>query len=344
MKRVAVVIPTYSEKLAKHEIISLQQLCKVLGIYDKIFIAPEGLKIDYGDFASEIRVKYFPKAFFKSTITYSQLLLSEDFYACFAEYEYILIHQLDVFVFKDRLMEFCQLGYDYIGAPALKYVPLWHFIDARVGNGGLSLRKVASCIRLLSNNSEFIMNHPCKNDFIKYEDTFWGYAGTQPEMNFKVPDVRTARRFSLQDEVQHALRGPAIKLPFGVHAWQKINTGLWGKIIHEYYGYDTQDIKGENVDYRRIFVISFILVRKIINPNYLFGLIRSRKPKKALAYFLDWQEKAVKPEENPDLDLVVSFLHRLAQYCRLVQSKEENKLPYKLLEEGLSSVANEWKQ
>ena len=156
MKKVAVVIPTYSEKLAKHELISLHQLCKVLGNYDKFFVAPEGLKIEYGDFASGIRVEYFPKAFFKSTITYSQLLLSENFYARFAGYEYILIHQLDVFVFKDRLMEFCQLGYDYIGAPALKYVPLWRFIDARVGNGGLSLRKVASCRRLVS-NSEYMM-------------------------------------------------------------------------------------------------------------------------------------------------------------------------------------------
>lgn len=339
MKKVAVVIPTYSEKLAKHELISLHQLCKVLGNYDKFFVAPEGLKIEYGDFASVIRVEYFPKAFFKSTITYSQLLLSENFYARFAGYEYILIHQLDVFVFKDRLMAFCQLGYDYIGAPALKYVPLWRFIDARVGNGGLSLRKVASCRRLVS-NSEYITNHPCKNDFIMYEDTFFGYAGTQPELDFKLPDVRTARKFSLQDEVQHALRGPVIELPFGVHAWQKINTNLWGKVIHEYYGYDTHDMQGENIDYRRMFVNVYLSVRKTINPNYLFGLIRSRKPKQALAYFLDWQEKAVKPAE--DLDLVIAFLQRLAQYSRLVQLEEENKLPYKLLSDGLLSVVAEW--
>ncbi len=341
MKKVAVVIPTYSENLAKHEIISLQQLCKVLGEYEKIFVAPDGLKCEYGYFSEGIRVEYFPQVYFKNTITYSQLLLTEQFYDRFSEYEYILIHQLDVFVFKDRLKEFCQLGYDYIGAPALKYVPLWRFIDARVGNGGFSLRKVESCRRLVSNR-EYFTDHPCKNDFLMYEDTFFGYAGTQPELNFRVPDVRTARKFSLQDEVQHALRGPVIELPFGVHAWQKINTQLWGKVIHEYYGYDTQDIKGENIDYRRKFVHVYCKVRKVINANYLFGLIRKRKPKKALEYFLDWQEKTVKPEEN--LNLVIAFLERMAQYSKIISYNDKNKLPYKLLEDGLLEIAREWKK
>ena len=340
MKKVAVVIPTYSEKLAKHENISLQQLCKVLGDYDKIFIAPEGLKCEYGEFASGIRVEYFPKNYFINTISYSQLLLTEEFYNRFIDYEYILIHQLDAFVFDDKLMYFCQLDYDYIGAPSLKYVPLWRFIDARVGNGGLSLRKVESCRRLVSNRNFFDI-HPCKNDFLMYEDTFFGFAGTQPEMNFKIPDVKTARMFSLQDEVQHALRGNVIELPFGIHAWQKINTRIWGKVIHDCYGYDTYDMQGENIDYRRLFVDYYLRVRKTINVNLLFGFIRNKKPKEAVAYFLNWQEKAVKPKE--DISIVIAFLQRLVQYSMTVKLKEENKLPYNLLERGMLETVREWK-
>ena len=340
MKKVAVVIPTYSEVLKEHELISLQHMCKILKDYDKIFIAPEGLNCNYGDFCIGMKVIYFKKEFFKGTIPYSQLLLSEGFYRCFHDYEYILIHQLDAFVFKDKLKEFCDMGYDYIGAPALRWVPLWRFMGARVGNGGLSLRKVESCARLVS-QKEFFVSHPFKNDFLSYEDTFFGFAGTQPELHFRTPDIKTARKFALQDEVQHALRGPAIELPFGVHAWQKINTSLWGKIIHDLYGYPTEAMQGESKDYRRMFLDVNMKVRKVINANRLFGLLRHGRPKEALMYFLDWQEKAVKPEK--DLFLVVAFLERMANYSRMRSLTGEHRLAYKLVGEAMLDVVEKWK-
>ena len=339
MKKVAVVIPTYSEELKPHELISLRHVCKVLKDYDIIFVAPEGLNCNYGDFCVGLKVMYFPKAFFKGTISYSQLLLSEGFYKSFHDYEYILIHQLDAFVFKDRLMEFCDMGYDYIGAPALRRVPLWQFMGARVGNGGLSLRKVESCARLVS-QKEFFVSHPFKNDFLAFEDTFFGFAGTQPELHFRVPDINIARRFALQDEVQHALRGPVIELPFGVHAWQKINASLWGKVIHKLYGYPTQTMQGESKDYRRMFLDVHMKVRKVINANRLFGLLRQGKPKEALLYFIDWQEGAKIPDK--DAGLVIAFLERLAQYSRMRALKGENKLAYELLGKALRDVAEEW--
>lgn len=55
-------------------------------------------------------------------------MLSAEFYDRFAAYEYVLIYQLDAFVFADRLAEFCQMGYDYIGAPVRRLTPLWHAI------------------------------------------------------------------------------------------------------------------------------------------------------------------------------------------------------------------------
>lgn len=344
MKKVAVVVPAYRETLAKHEEISLRQMRKVLGDYDCFFVAPKGLNVNYEPCCQGMRVLYFAKECFQSTVTYSRLLLSPNFYACFEAYEYILIHQMDAFVFRDRLQEFCALDYDYIGAPVLQYVPLWHYMNARVGNGGLSLRKVESCRRILSIR-EYFTTHPFRNDFLVYEDTFFGFAGTQPDMNFKVADLVTARKFALQDELQHALRGPVIELPFGVHGWQKINTGLWTAVIKKECGYDTEGIEGENKDYRRYFAEIHLRARKTINVNYIFGCLKNRKPRKALEYFLNWQEREERPPEE-DLVLVTALLERLGQYCRMVQrhENENNKLVYELLNQALMHVVGRWKR
>jgi len=44
-------------------------------------------------------------------------MMSPAFYDAFKAFDYILIYQLDAFVFRDELEYFCSLGYDYIGAP-----------------------------------------------------------------------------------------------------------------------------------------------------------------------------------------------------------------------------------
>ncbi|GHV73371.1 hypothetical protein AGMMS49940_06730 [Spirochaetia bacterium] len=73
-------------------------------------------------------------------------MLSKQYYERFAGYEYMLIYQLDAYVFSDQLVQWCDQRYDYIGAP---------WLDAQdtgenpafqqpfsVGNGGFSLRRV----------------------------------------------------------------------------------------------------------------------------------------------------------------------------------------------------------
>ncbi len=43
-------------------------------------------------------------------------MMDNTFYKQFLNYEYILIYQLDAFVFKDEL-NYCSQGIDYVGAP-----------------------------------------------------------------------------------------------------------------------------------------------------------------------------------------------------------------------------------
>src|SRR4051812_47391380 len=117
-QEVAVVIPTYRSVLDSDERKSLSQCIKVLGSYPIIFVAPLGLEL-----APEIRqlnniqVIRFPAHYFAGIAGYNALMLSPAFYQAFSEFRYILIHQLDVFVFRDALSEWCRYDFDYVGAP-----------------------------------------------------------------------------------------------------------------------------------------------------------------------------------------------------------------------------------
>ena len=96
---------------------------------------------------------------------YSRLLLTDEFYATFAQYEYMLVIQDDVYVLRDDLAYWQARRFDYIGAPwpmGLEHVLSMshkpgihgHTVTAYVGNGGFSLRRIAACRQLLAEFAE----------------------------------------------------------------------------------------------------------------------------------------------------------------------------------------------
>ena len=142
---VAIVVPMYRQGLGADERISYQHLCHFLGNFDKYLVTPQSLEVNLDG----LIVKRFPNEFFKNTITYSALLLSREFYEAFSSYDFILIYQLDALVFSDQLIDWCARSWDYIGAPWIKCEDA-DFIDVpTVGNGGFSLRKVKSFLRVI---------------------------------------------------------------------------------------------------------------------------------------------------------------------------------------------------
>ena len=242
--RAAVVVPVYKEHLSRTDKIALQQLQRVLGKHPKIFMAPESLSFDYGELGQGFAVERFPDAFFRSQTGYSVLLLQPDFYRRFLAYDYILIYQTDAFVFADRLQEFCALGYDYIGAPVGRLIPLWHAIGARVGNGGFSLRRVSSCLQMLEEHGAWLKEDcPMMEAFLKCEDAFFA-ACAVVDARFRVPDVRTALSFAVQDDLQHAFR--RMKggwRPFGCHGWTAgADQDVWKPAIAA-AGYDLRGVE-----------------------------------------------------------------------------------------------------
>lgn len=223
------------------EMIALKQVRKVLKNYDLCFVAPLCLMPVLA--SEKYPVEYFADTFFENVSTYNQLMLTTEFYERFIEYRYILIYQLDAFVFYDRLSYFCDLDYDYIGSPWI--YPERGMIGeairaAYVGNGGLTLRNVCSCIKLLNEKKEEL------EAFHSNEDFFFSAAGG----DFKVAPLSTALAFCFETHVRKCFEMNDKRLPFGCHAWERYDYPFW-KPYMEKQGYDLSklEIKTGSEDY-----------------------------------------------------------------------------------------------
>ena len=166
--RVQVVIPVYQNQLSESEFHSLRQVCKVLKRYPLVIVKPESLDVsNWKEIYPLLEIESFPDEYFKGISGYNRLMLSELFYSRFVERtEYLLIYQLDAYVFRDELEDWCNKGYDYVGAPWMRRpvynrlpvsawmrLSMWYSrarkepsrqdLYNKVGNGGFSLRHVA---------------------------------------------------------------------------------------------------------------------------------------------------------------------------------------------------------
>lgn len=233
MQQVAVVIPVYQRNLAESEQISLQQCQRVLGNYPICIVAPENLDTDFiATYIDHYTVIRFPDTYFLSPKTYNHLLVSEGFYQAFISFEYILIYQLDAYVFEDKLKDWCEKGYDYIGAPKLKKEHLADKVsllsEPILMNGGLSLRNVKSILRYIRYYGFFF------NTWKANEDAMFSFAQRRAypfRWLLKLPSWQEALAFSIEKNPQIGIQILGGELPFGCHAWEKYNPSFWRKYI-----------------------------------------------------------------------------------------------------------------
>ncbi len=272
---IAVVIPVYRSELDEYEKISLSQCMQVLKDYKIIFVTYKSLDISgYVKYLSEMNLPvperiFFNKNNFSNIKGYNRLLLSLRFYLRFIKYKYILIYQLDAFVFRDELQEWADRNYCYIGAPWLTDFKRANEEDTivGVGNGGFSLRRTRSYIRALLSFSfiekpddlqkrifsrnlspvrnwlSFLMNLTVKNNtfflFNNYdsnEDGYWGLLTGRKFKWFKVAPPEDAIKFSFEVQPKRFFSENRQKLPFGCHAWIKYDYDFWKTHI-ESFGY-----------------------------------------------------------------------------------------------------------
>jgi len=239
MQQVIVLVPIYKREMHELELYSLKVSLSALTGRDIRFIGPKGLDISYyaERFASVPYIS-FDEASFASIEGYSRLLLSKEFYARFAEYEFMLILQTDAIILRDELDYWCSQPFDYIGAPWPDgfelFVNLGLFqgtygkrVKVHVGNGGLSLRRINKCISLLA---EFDVAISVFDFTGSSEDLFFSVMGALSG-DFIIPNEITASRFSLEKKPSYYVTVNGGKFPMGGHAWWTYEPEFWLNLL-----------------------------------------------------------------------------------------------------------------
>ncbi|WP_412467002.1 DUF5672 family protein [Pedobacter sp. KLB.chiD] len=262
MQKVAVIVPIYREPTTLEDI-SLQQCFKVLAKSHPILcVKPTSLNLDF--IYPFDKVIGFDDAYFKDISGYNRLMLSGEFYEAFLDYEYILIYQLDAFVFKDELTSWCEKNIDYVGAPWLRHrypdfikaaknsflsyihrrfdvkqkntsIPTDIQREYKVGNGGLSLRRTQIFYTLTKRFQEKIQEYLLYTAANLNEDVFWSIEVNRKRKNLKIPSYKEAVYFAFEVPVERGFELTNNKLPFGCHAWNK-NLAAWRSVFKD-FGY-----------------------------------------------------------------------------------------------------------
>jgi len=256
--KIAIIIPIYKANLTAFEQIALDKCFAVLGHYPIFFIVPNSLDLDpIGLSHYKSQVIRFNDKYFDSITGYNELMLSSCFYKTFIHYSYILVYQLDAYIFSDDLMAWCNKGYDYIGGPwlpAQKYekrhvrykLEFFNFLCRltsiraganryyHVGNGGFSLRKTETFYRITLKERKLIDYFLSKTGSLYHEDIFWGVEMPRLHENFKVPHWEEALAFAFDIRPWLAYKYANNQLSMGCHGWSsKANIHFWEHKIHE---------------------------------------------------------------------------------------------------------------
>lgn len=207
---VCIVIPLYKEHPSANELRSIRRTCEIFARRDIYYVIPDCM--DLSVYPQQMSFNFHP-GYFTSLESYSELCCCRKFYESFRDYDYMLICQPDCWVFRDELDSFCEMDFDYIGAPWPKMpgIP-----EDGVGNGGLSLRRVSRFIALTRQLRDCAC-HP--------EDRFWcidmGY-------RLRVAPIDVAARFSLEHDPKKFFDAAGKHLPMGCHKpWRFDYAKFW---------------------------------------------------------------------------------------------------------------------
>jgi len=265
-----IVVPIYRPDLTADEEVSLASIRKHLSDYGFCFVAPESLDLA-GILQGGEEVERFPDEFFSGIAGYNRLLKSSGFYDRFRSYDYILIAQLDCLIFSSNLNEWMNRGWDYLAAPWFKgFSEDYTFGLWRVGNGGLSLRRVESYLRVLRQPvitgsiyprwghcawrppleswesglyqkvsaihriNPLARQHSVGDElghFFYNEDVFWAIEAPKFDPSFKVAPAEAALSFAFESSPRWSYEKNGCRLPFGCHAWARYDRAFWKEMM-----------------------------------------------------------------------------------------------------------------
>ncbi len=240
--KVKVIIPVYKSRPSDNELRSIDNTVRQLAAHPLALLVPGS--IDTSLFSSrypgmEIMAVSDEWLGSKNGIAgYNRMMMSEEFYAMFDGCDYILICHSDAWIFRDELSDWCDRGFDIVAPPwptrpRYRRFPLRQLIALRkrlsrgffraltydkVGNGGLSLRKVASCRKACRDYRDTIEKFLSRSgNPLQNEDVFWALV---PE-SFRYPDVKTAMQFGFDYRPSLCYTLSGNRLPMGCHGYTK---------------------------------------------------------------------------------------------------------------------------
>lgn len=265
-----IVIPIYKREIDKFEIVSLNRCCEIFNNEEICLLTYSQLDLSLYEcvlksYKIKFYVKLLNKPFFIGIEGYNTLCLNRILYSSFQEYEWMLIYQLDAYVFRNDLDKFCNTEYMYWGAPTFKDTNF--LIPQHVLNGGLSLRNISYSLSVFDGLSyywRFCKIHLKKDEkwkkksFLKipwllfqafclknevpvifktrgiwaltYEDYVWCAIAQSDK---RLPPFSEAAKFSFENCCNELYRYNNNQLPLGCHAWYKFgNYDFWKKYIN----------------------------------------------------------------------------------------------------------------
>lgn len=259
---VVIVIIAHKPELSEFEKASLAQCYNLLGRYAIKLICPEGMDVSaYKKVNPKAEIEFIDPKWQSSYAMFNRLKIDPILYRKFSNYKFMLYYELDAWVFRDELKEWCEKDFDFIGAP---WFEGWHAAKpgapfAGIGNGGFSLRKIKTHLAALNRFSyikkpaalyaEFkaapsvgnffgmVKNLTFRNnifylfnDFKHNEDYFWTHIVAPNFPGFKLSSMETALKFSVETNPSYFIKSES-DLPFGCHGWWKYDKEFWANYI-----------------------------------------------------------------------------------------------------------------
>lgn len=245
MKKFCIVIPIYKEELDPIDKLSLERLHKVIkNKYDIYLVKSKSLDAkNYYNILNQKNVYevIFDDKYFESTSSYSQLCIQYDFYNSFSNYEYMYIYQTDCYLVKDKLEEWCDKGYEYVGSPIISSNANWKDYkhkdkyEPQVGNGGFSLRKIEVFKDITNPEGEFRKKYNLDDDKLSkiiFEDKYF-LNDIYDFYEIITPHWIEALSFGMDMNVDIIYNVMKYQdLPMGIHAWGK-NIRYWQNVLEE---------------------------------------------------------------------------------------------------------------
>ena len=217
MPNCAVIIPIYRDILSEVEKFSMDNNINKLKNHDIYLIMPKTLELVNLCEYNQLKIERFEDAYFKGYHGYNHLMMSEEFYQRFEKYEKILICQYDVWVFEDRLEYFCNLNYDYIGAPAFLEFNEEGKYRVLPGNGGFSLRDVENILKLLKTHAKE------RDKWAEAEDKFFSVCAAKYSEEFSMSPLAICVDFAFDRFVSTMYEWNQGQIPFAIHSWYMRN-------------------------------------------------------------------------------------------------------------------------